>query len=170
MKDEPSVGSAVKHMKCAFTGHRQIKPSHLKKLQSLLTRAINFAYSEGCRDFLCGGAVGFDTLAAEAVIDFRRSHPDARLSLVLPCKNQSERWSPAQRTALEQTVREADEVVWLHEEYSESCMRERNEVLARECDILIAYLYRRASGAGQTASMATRLGKRVYNLCVELEK
>ena len=48
---------------CSFTGHRSVKATHKNKIAPLITRAIEYAYKEGCRDFLSGGAVGFDTLA-----------------------------------------------------------------------------------------------------------
>ena len=58
----------------------------------------------------------------------------------------------------------ADEVVYISEEYTETCMKERNRYLAEEADIIVAYVSRYASGAGQTVRMAKSLGKQVYNL------
>lgn len=150
--------------KCSFTGHRVIKPEYTKKLTDLVTRAINFAYSEGCREFLCGGAVGFDTISARAVISFRMSHPDVRLVLVLPCIDQDSKWSCGQKMAYAHTLANADEVIYVSEEYTPRCMRERNKMLAEEADILISYVQRSDSGAGQTERMAKSLGKTVYNL------
>ena len=149
---------------CSFTGHRRIAPSHEKKLRELLCRAVKYAYDNGCRKFIAGGAVGFDTLAAREVIRFRISHPDAALVLALPCVNQDENWSDSQRDAYSYTLSVADEVVYISEEYTETCMKERNRYLAEEADIIVAYVSRYASGAGQTVRMAKSLGKQVYNL------
>jgi uncharacterized phage-like protein YoqJ len=155
---------------CSFTGHRQIKYEHKKSLPNLLCRAINFAYSKGCRKFLTGGAVGFDTEAAREVIKFRISHPDVSLVLVLPYINQSERWSDGQKDAYEYTLSVADEVIYVSEEYTDTCIKKRNLHLAEEADIIIAYVARAKSGSGQTVRMAMAKGKEIYNLYPALEK
>ena len=155
---------------CSFTGHRQIKNEHSDKIVPLLRRAIEYAYNEGCRDFYAGGALGFDTLAAREVIRFRITHSDARLLLILPCVNQTEKWSASQVNAYDYVLSNADEVRYVSEEYTDGCMRERNFALANAADILIAYVGRGASGAAQTVRFADNLGKTVYNLYPTLEK
>jgi uncharacterized phage-like protein YoqJ len=90
--------------------------------------------------------------------------------MVLPCIAQDEKWTPSQRDAYEYILSSADETVYVSEEYTQSCMRERNSVLASRADILISYLSRSASGAGQTVRMAEKLNKRVYNLYPTLDK
>lgn len=139
-------------------------------MPDLLTRAINFAYSEGCRDFFSGGAVGFDTFAAREVIRFRISHPDVRLVMMLPCISQDEKWSPSQRDAYSYVLKNADEVIYVSEDYTSDCMRKRNLALAERADILISYVSYSKSGSAQTENMAKRLGKRVYNLYPTLER
>ncbi|MBO5946200.1 MAG: DUF1273 family protein [Clostridia bacterium] len=151
-------------MKCSFTGHRSITASHAHKIGPLLVRAIEYAYNEGCREFLSGGALGFDTLAAREVIRFRQTHSDVRLVMVLPCIDQDKSWSAREREMYSYVLKNADETVYISDEYTDRCMRERNFRLASECDIMIAYLGRRMSGAGQTVAMAERMGKRIYNL------
>ncbi len=155
---------------CSFTGHRQIKKEHKASLANLLSRAISFAYENGVRSFLAGGAVGFDTLAAKAVINFRLSHPDVRLIILVPCKNQAEKWSDEEKSIYEYTLSVADEVEYLAEEYYDGCMKERNTALAERCDILIAYVGRYMGGSAQTLRMAEKLDKTVYNLYPALEK
>lgn len=155
---------------CAFTGHRKIEERHKGRIEDLLLRAISFAYSEGCRTFITGGALGFDTLAAREVIRFRLSHPDARLLIVIPCKNQSESWSPSQISLYEYTLINADEVEYIADIYTDGCMKERNQRLADLSDIMIAYVNRPYSGAAQTVRMAAKDGKPVYNLYPTLEQ
>lgn len=149
---------------CAFTGHRKIELRHKDKIELLLLRAIEYAYSEGCRTFYTGGALGFDTLAAKTVIRFKLSHRDVRLHIVLPCKNQSASWTDQQVSMYEYTLANADEVEYIADEYEDGCMRLRNQRLADYCDLMIAYVSRPYSGAAQTARMAERAGKKVYNI------
>ena len=65
---------------CCFTGHRptalpdagnERKPG-MRALCLLLERAVERAVSDGFTAFYTGGALGFDTLAAEAVLRPRR--------------------------------------------------------------------------------------------------
>ena len=154
---------------CSFTGHRQIKSGHIPAIYSLIDTGIEYAYSRGVRVFYSGGALGFDTLAARAVIRFRISHPDVRLVLILPCINQDERWSGEQRDDYAYLIRSSDEVRYISDEYTDSCMRERNFALASACDVMIAYVGRARSGSAQTAKMAESMGKDVYNLYPRLD-
>ena len=149
---------------CAFTGHRRIEERHKDKIADLLSRAIAFAYEGGCRTFVTGGALGFDTLAAKEIIRFRMSHRDVRLHIVLPCKNQSDSWSSAQVSLYEYTLANADEIEYVSDVYTDGCMRERNRRLADVCDMMIAYVSRPYSGSAQTVRMASASGKVIYNL------
>lgn len=151
-------------LSCAFSGHRKIEKSRVQSVIEHLARAIKYAYDEGCRDFFCGGAVGFDTLAAREVLRFRMSHPNVRLILYLPCLNQDAKWSEAQSDAYEYILSSADEVRYVSEEYTKTCMKERNQALADVADILIVYVGYSSSGSAQTARMGERAGKRVFNL------
>jgi uncharacterized phage-like protein YoqJ len=155
---------------CAFTGHRKIEDSHKSRIDGLLDRAIAFAYESGCRTFVTGGALGFDTLAAKEIIRFRMSHPDVKLIIVLPCKTQSSTWSASQVSLYEYTLFNADEIEYISDEYTDTCMKERNKRLVELCDMLIAYVSRPYSGAAQTVRMASNDGKVIYNLYPSLEK
>ena len=155
---------------CSFSGHRIIKSGHERALPELISRAVEYAYNEGCRDFYSGGALGFDTLAAREVLSFRISHPDVRLIMLLPCIDQDLKWNARQRDNYRFLLSNANEVVYISEEYTADCIRRRNMRLAELCDIMICYLSRRDSGAGQTVAMAKRLDKRIYSLYPALEK
>ena len=155
---------------CSFTGHRVIEARHKDKLMPLLMRGIEYVYSRGCRTFLSGGAIGFDTLAARAVLEFKKNHSDISLVLVLPCKNQSEKWSAAQKAEYERILSLADEVRYITDAYYDGCIKERNLALAEGADVFIAYAHRFNSGTGQTVRMAINLKKEVYNLYPELDK
>ena len=157
-------------MVCSFTGHRQIALSHKERIDELLSRAIEYAYNEGCRTFLSGGAIGFDTLAARAVILFRMSHPDVHLKMLLPCISQDAMWTDAQKDAYEYILKAADSVEYVCEEYTPDCMKKRNYRLAEDCDILIAYVGRARSGSAQTLRFAQKMERRVYNLYPTLDK
>ena len=154
---------------CSFTGHRTIKNEHKSRIVGIILSAIKYAYESGCREFLTGGALGFDTLAAKEVIKFRQTHSGVRLILCLPCVNQAENWSDRDKSLYDHILSFADEVIYISEDYTDSCMKERNFLLASKCDILIAYCGRAQSGSAQTLRMADSMGKEIINIYEELE-
>lgn len=155
---------------CAFTGHRQIKYAHRPMMADILLRAISFAYGKGCRTFITGGAVGFDTEAARQVLRFRIEHPDVSLVLFLPCLDQDAAWTAGQRDSYDYVLSSADEVRYLSDTYDKGCMRRRNQAMAEQCDMMICYVGHDRSGASQTMRIARALGKETYNLYPSLEK
>lgn len=156
--------------KCSFTGHRNIPKRHETALVGILRRGIQYVYDEGVRHFYIGGALGFDTLAAKELVLFRFSHPDIVMHLVLPCLDQTQRWSARQRDMYEYILSEADTVEYIADDYYDGCMFDRNIRLVEECDCLIAYVGRSSGGAAQTKRLAERAGKPVYNLYHEAER
>ena len=149
---------------CSFTGHRFIPKTHEKALESLLNRAIDYLYNEGIRDFYCGGALGFDTMAAKQLILKRMKNRDIKLILLLPCKNQDLKFSEIEKQMYSYILSSADEIVVLSEEYTPTCMKKRNKALVDACDVLVSYAFKKNSGASQTIRMAIEQGKTVYNL------
>ena len=61
---------------CCFTGHREIPPEDREPLRAALLSEIQRLYAEkGVTEFYTGGARGFDTMAAEAVLKIREALP-----------------------------------------------------------------------------------------------
>ena len=154
----------MKDKTCCFTGHRKIPPLAALGLKRKLEKTLKEKIEQGYLYFGAGGALGFDTLAAKLIIRFKLSHPDARLRIVAPCRNQSDSWSKAQVGMYEYTLSNADEIEYMTDEYEDGCMRLRNQRLADSCDLMIAYVARPYSGAAQTVRMADKAGKKIYNI------
>lgn len=72
-----------------FTGHRIIPPEKGIALSAQLQEEIKTLIQSGYRYFGAGGALGFDTIAEQAVLQLRHDFPQIRLILVLPCKDQT---------------------------------------------------------------------------------
>ena len=67
-----------------FTGHRKILPEQQDKVARQLKKTIVELANDGYQFFGAGGALGFDTLAAQAVLDLKSDLPQIKLILVLP--------------------------------------------------------------------------------------
>ena len=118
-----------KDISVCFTGHRAIPPQELPALTERLDRVLEALYQHGFRDFICGGALGFDTLAAQRILLMRTHHADVRLRLAIPCSTQSARWKASDCLIYEQLLYAADETVVLSSHYYEGCMYMRNRYM-----------------------------------------
>ena len=151
---------------CAFTGHRVLPPEKEDAIRKRLQRGLSYVYQNGVRCFYAGGALGFDTVAAEAVLAFRREHTDVKLFLILPSKDQADRWPLPDRIRYHAIVTEADMVTILSPTYYDGIMRERNQALVDKADVLIAYCCH-GGGAAMTVALAKRKKIPIYNLADE---
>ena len=79
---------------CCFTGHRRIPAQEGLWLRRKLREEISALAEGGVATFLAGGALGFDTMAAQEVLRVRGERfPHLRLVLVLPYVGQESQWS-----------------------------------------------------------------------------
>ena len=111
---------------CCFTGHRIIPAKVIPQLKEELEQTVTELIHRGVTQFVTGGALGFDTLAAEEVLCQRKTHPNIRLHLMMPCKGQEKKWRLGDRMRYQRITRQADEVTCLAEEYYDGCMLKRN--------------------------------------------
>ena len=149
---------------CSFSGHRMINISHSKTLSACLSEVIDDLISSGINRFCSGGALGFDILAAELVLKKRDEGADISLSMILPCRDQASRWSASARRTYESILARADEVIYIADTYNQFCMHLRNRRLVTECDILLCYLTRQASGTAYTKNFAEDMDKKIINI------
>ena len=56
---------------CCFSGHRHLPKQETLHIHNLLVKHILKLIHIGVNTFICGGALGFDTLAALAVLKIR---------------------------------------------------------------------------------------------------
>ena len=154
---------------CAFSGHREVPADAAEQLRRLLREKVSQLASEGVTGFLCGGAMGFDTLAAEAVLTERIRIPRLTLTLALPCPEQSDRWPLSARQKYAAILEEADEVIYISDVYTRFCMMQRNRFLVDHSSRLICYLLSDRGGTAATVRYALQQGVPVENLAMELE-
>ena len=71
---------------CCFTGHRSLSGEEKLKVAVRLRKIIEEQIKAGIVFYGAGGALGFDTLAAQTVLDMKKEYPQLRPILVLPWK------------------------------------------------------------------------------------
>lgn len=150
-----------------FTGHRIIPGTAEigEKLSGVLEKWICI---RGITDFYAGGAVGWDTLAANTVIGLRKKYPRIKLHLVLPCSNeeQTAKWTEPQRREFYRILRLADSVEYISDRYYKGCMKERNIRLVEHADTCCFCYWDPgafSSGTGQTVRLAKKKQLTIVN-------
>jgi len=146
------------HNTCCFTGHRQFYNKSTHEIRLLATRAIEDLIRAGVTTFKAGGALGFDTVCAQAVISLKEKYPDIKLHLILPCKRQTRNWNPHDKKVYKEILEKADEAEYLFENYFDGCMQMRNRALVDGSDCCIAYLCRHYGGTYYTVNYAKQKG------------
>jgi uncharacterized phage-like protein YoqJ len=130
------------------------------RLDKLLEELCCKGYSVFCT----GGAAGFDTEAALAVLRMREKDCRIKLNLVLPYPKQAAKWSLEKQSKYEEIKRLADSVVYTGQSYSRGCFHIRNRALVDGAGLCVAYLGSSGGGTAYTVGYARRQGIEVVNL------
>ena len=154
--------------RCCFTGHRDIPEDKYIKTMQLLRHKILTLYTEGYRIFNTGGALGFDTMAAQAVLKLKESFPDVQLHLYLPYPQQADKWPAKARAVYDYILRHSDKVTYSDSEYNSGCMNRRNRALVDNADLCIACCTQTTGGTVYTMGYAIDSGVDVINIATEL--
>lgn len=132
-----------------FTGHRPDKLGGYHTVEYGLTAArvaerteclIRLFISQGYTNFICGGAQGYDTVAAREVWKFRQTNKDIKLIIAVPFRGQEARWPQSAQRTYNAMLQAADEVVVLSETSDNAAhkMQQRNEWMVNNSSWVIA--------------------------------
>lgn len=156
-----------KDLTVCFTGHRFIPHDDIQPLSDRLDAVLETLYQRGFRDFISGGALGFDVLAAERVNALKLRHPEVILHLAIPCSSQSDRWSSADCTRYERMLYCADYTHVLSRDYYAGCMQVRNRFMVDRSAFCLCYLTHSKGGTMATVAYAMQQSCPVLNLAME---
>lgn len=149
---------------CCFTGHRHIPEKDYALIEEKLEQTIIKLYNNGIINYGAGGALGFDTLAAETVLRLRETYSELRLILVLPCKDQTRGWKAKDVDKYEKIRQRADETVYTSEIYATGCMHKRNRHLVDCSSVCVCYQTRPRGGTAYTVNYARTHGLAIFNM------
>ena len=154
----------MKERTACFTGHRTIPFLQRRKIEKRTEEALIEAIKQGYRFFGAGGALGFDTLAAQTVLRLRKTYPQIKLILVLPCLSQTRGWKSEDIAEYERIKAAADKVVYTSQEYTRDCMFKRNRHLVDNSSLCFAYLTENTGGTAYTVDYARFKGLIIKNV------
>lgn len=143
---------------CCFTGHRTLPQNERDEVRDRLYIVLHKLIEQGVQYFGSGGAMGFDLLAAEVVLELRKRYPHIRLIMVLPYENQERGWDEEEVRRYHTILEQANKVVYLQREYRCGCMLRRNRYLVDNSRVCVAYCTRVFGGTAYTVNYAKRVG------------
>lgn len=158
----------MKDKTCCFTGHRNI-PEHKKEaIKEALKVEIVKLINQGVCFFGAGGALGFDTLAAQTVIELKEQYPHIKLILVFPCYNQTIRWKEQDVKVYEDIKSKCDKFIYTSSEYDGQCMMKRNRHLVDNSKYCVCYLTKTTGGSVYTVNYAKTNNLTIINIANKL--
>lgn len=141
---------------CCFTGHRVLKKDINvdnvdKVIQNLIDKGIN--------TFLVGMALGFDLLCFERLL--LKKDQNIKIVACIPCRGQELKYPLKEKEKYYNFLEQADEKIYMFEEYENGCMFVRNRFLVDNSNIIVAYVYKKSGGAYYTINYAEKRRKEI---------
>ncbi|MDR0918249.1 MAG: DUF1273 domain-containing protein [Oscillospiraceae bacterium] len=147
-----------------FSGHRPEKLNmtmqNTLKIQSILQKEIIESINAGCNKFLSGMARGIDLLAAEYIIELKKSHP-LQLFAIRPFATHGEDFKGEWACCYNYVLSKCDSVIVVSPQYAKDSYKRRNFYMVDHSTHLIAVVKNYNSGTGQTIAYANKLQKNV---------
>lgn len=149
---------------CCFTGHRNIRtedvPVVIQRTEALIRQLV----AQGVVFFAVGGALGYDTLAAELLFRLRDTDlPQIKVILVSPFEGFTAAWSDDKRAGYTRRLPQYDKVVQAAAAGSRDAYLLRDRILVDNSAHCICYCTRNSGGTAYTVRYARKKGIPVYN-------
>ena len=157
----------IREQTVCFTGHRAVPEEIVREIRKKTGSAVARAYENGYRTFLCGGARGFDTIAAQEVLQLRQSFPEVKLAIAVPCSSQADRWPPKDQKTYRCILEQADRVIVLSDKYYQGCMQSRNRFMVDNASLCLCYMTRFEGGTWYTVRYALHQGVMLKNIALD---
>ena len=149
---------------CCFTGHRNLPIRQEEEIWQRVCTRLYPLLERGVRYFGVGGAIGFDTLVAEKLLNLRKTYPQIRVILVQPFQGYQSRWTPAQQARAAAVENRADKVVICCRTPSREAFLARDRHLVDGSAYCIGYCTRSTGGTAYTLRYAQKQGLQVWNI------
>ena len=155
----------MKEQTCCFTGHRTIPTDKMQEIIGKTEAKVRELIRGGYRCFMVGGAIGYDTLAAELLFRLRDGeHLDIRVTLAYPFDGYMDRWSEEQKATYERLLPLYDERICVAAAASRGAYLARDRYIVDASSACIAYCTRQTGGTAYTIRYAAKKGMPVCNI------
>ena len=148
MNEQITFEKKYSYNACVFTGHRELDGDF--SVENLRKTIENFI-KKGVNTFYTGMAKGFDLIAAEIVLEFKKKY-DVRLIACIPYYGQERGFTQEDKKRYACILKKCDEKVLISEFYYKGCLLQRNRYMADRSDCMIAYLKKKSGGTAYTVN------------------
>ena len=152
---------------CCILGNRLLPRGQADEIAARLEDKILHLAGHGVTRFFTGGNLGFDTLAAQAVLRARAVNPAISLALVLPSRDQAAKWPAAAVDTYESIKSMADEIIYTSDSPARGHLLKRNRFMVDESDYCLTHLSKTSGRTAQTVRYAERTDHVVINIAEE---
>ena len=157
---------------CAFTGHRSRKlpwgydeqDARCVAFKKCLYDVVESLVESGVEHFISGMAQGGNLYFAEAVLALREKYPHITLEAAVPYPGQADSWPMEQRQRYKRILSRCARVTVVQEQYSRSCMLERNRYMVDRCDVLLVGYNEQSGGTLYTINYARKKSREMILL------
>ncbi len=159
----------LKQVTLCFTGHRSQKlpwrfneqDNRCVVMRNKTKEKIEQSIIDGYVYFISGMALGFDMICAEIVLEYKKKYPHIKLVCAIPCKNQDKFWSDEYKNRYKKILSRADIIRYIAEDYTKTCMLERNDYMLKNSSKVIALFNGLAGGTKSTILKAQKMGLKI---------
>lgn len=169
----------AREVSCCFTGHRPNKlPWRYQEtdprclgLKRRMMDAVEIAFAQGFRHFLCGMAQGCDLYFCECALALRAQHPgEVTVEAAIPCPTQASAWPAAERARYARLVAACDMETVVSQQYTPYCMQRRDRYMVDRSALMIAAFDGTAGGTRYTMEYAMKRGLSIVDLPILMEE
>ena len=155
----------MKEQPCCFTGHRNVPTDKMQEIVARTGAKVRELISGGYRCFVVGGAIGYDTLAAELLFRLRDAERmGIRVILAYPFDGYMDRWSEEQKATYERLLPLYDERICVAAAASRGAYLQRDRYMVDASSMCIAYCTRQTGGTAYTIRYAGKKSVPVVNV------
>ena len=153
---------------CCFVGPRpQSLPFRLDekntdclRLKQVIKQQLVYLIEAlGVTNFISDGDLGIGQYTAEIILDLKREYPIITLEFAIPCENQAEKWTVAQRERYFYIVEHCDKETLLQHHHTRDCEKKLKEYMVGQSKYVLAVWNGRPGGTRDILFLARILGK-----------
>lgn len=161
---------------CCFAGYRPHKfnfnfvkgNNEYEQLKKDVYDAILKSYGKGYRNFLCGGAMGFDIFCGEITLKAKELFPDIKLICVLPYESYANKFPRPWFERYLNILDKCDSITYISPKYISGCYYARSEKMVDDSSLVITYFDGKGGGTDRTIAYAQLNKRTILNLCKQV--
>jgi uncharacterized phage-like protein YoqJ len=156
------AGTGHRPPKILINGVNAYKSSVLNKLVDFIQKHLEIHKPD---KVISGMALGYDQALALAFLNFGIS-----FEAYIPCENQDIKWPKDSKELYQKLLKQASRIKLINEQYTQSCMQERNVQMVNDCTHVLALYNNSKGGTKNCIDYAISQNKPIINLWQEFIK